>query len=463
MNAHLKQSERIQCFWSVNLRPCIGCLLRYQIALAIAMTTGIGLAACDNVKGVPDGSRDGQSGGNWAQYRGPYHDGTSRERIRLKSSAGPFPEIWKVKTKAGFSSFSIGDGKAFTIVTQKVNDVNHEVCIALDINNGKEFWHAAMAETNFDGGGNAGAPDNSGGDGPPTTPSYDSGYVYVLDNKLGLYCFDATNGQTVWSKDLVKEHDGTMISWGNAASPLVEGDHVFVAGGGPGQALLAFNKRTGAVVWKAQDDKLAHATPIAATIHGVRQIIFYTQSGLVSVVPETGEVLWRQPYPFNVSAAASPIVYEDIVYCSAGYGVGAGAFRVTQSGGKFTIETFWRKHNKLINHWSTPACKDGYLYGMYSFKNYDKGPLKCVDIRTGEVQWSVDGFGPGNCIIVGDHVVALSDQGEVVLIETTPTEYREVYRADVLDGKCWSMPSFTNGHLYIRSTMEGACLDFSGS
>lgn len=107
-------------------------------------------------------------------------------------------------------------------------------------------------------------------------------------------------------------------------------------------------------------------------------------------------------------------------------------------------------------------CKDGYLYGMFSFKKYGKGPIKCADIKTGEVQWSVDGFGPGNCIIVGDHVVALSDKGEVVLIETTPKEYRERYRADVLEGKCWSMPSFADGHLYVRSTKEGVCLDYSG-
>lgn len=399
---------------------------------------------------------------SWSQYRGPLHDGTSPEQITLRSSSGDLPhEVWKIKTNTGFSSFTLGDGKAFTVVTRNVKGVDHEVCFALDASSGEELWASAMAEAQFDGAGNSGAGDNRGGDGPRSTPSYDNGHVYVLDAQLGLYCFDAATGTIVWSKDIVKEYNGKVIGWGSTACPLVDGGLVFVMGGGPGQALLAFN-RDGEVVWKGEDDKATHATPIVATIHGVRQVIFFTQSGLVAVVPKSGKVLWRQNYPFRTSTAASPVVFEDIVYCSAGYGVGAGAYRIKRSGGTFASDEIWRRPNKLFNHWSTSVCKDGYLYGMFSFKKYGKGPIKCVDIKTGEVQWSVGGFGPGNCIIVGDHVVALSDKGEVVLIETTPKEYRERYRADVLDGKCWSMPSFTDGHLYVRSTKEGTCLDFSG-
>ena len=80
-----------------------------------------------------------------------------------------------------------------------------------------------------------------------------------------------------------------MPTWGIAASPLVEGGRVFVAGGGPGQSLLAFDAETGEVVWKTGDERMTHATPVAATIHGARQVIFFLQSGLVAVVPETGE------------------------------------------------------------------------------------------------------------------------------------------------------------------------------
>src|SRR5205814_493283 len=132
---------------------------------------------------------------------------------------------------------------------------------------------------------------------------------------VGLACLNATTGKTVWSKDILSEYGGKNIDWQNAASPLIEGDLLFVAGGGPGQALLALDKKDGHVVWKGQDDRMTHATPIATTILGVRQVVFFTQKGLVSVVPTSGDVLWRYDFPYRTSTAASPVVCGNIVHC----------------------------------------------------------------------------------------------------------------------------------------------------
>jgi hypothetical protein len=38
---------------------------------------------------------------------------------------------------------------------------------------------------------------------------------------------------------------------------------------------------------------MTHSTPVLTTMHGVRQLIFATQSGLVSVNPQTGSLLWQ--------------------------------------------------------------------------------------------------------------------------------------------------------------------------
>ena len=124
-------------------------------------------------------------------------------------------------------------------------------------------------------------------------------------------------------------------------------------------------------------------------------------------------------------------------------------------------EGLWRERNSLMNHWSTPVCKDGFLYGMFSFKDYGDGPLQCVDLSTGEVRWSEAGFGAGNCILVGSDLVALGDAGQVVLVEAVPQEYRELARAQVLEGKCWSTPVFSEGQLYVRSTSQAARLDLT--
>jgi hypothetical protein len=210
--------------------------------------------------------------------------------------------------------------------------------------------------------------------------------------------------------------------------------------------------------WKAEDDTITHATPTAAEIHGVRQVIFFTKEGLASLSPADGKLLWRQSYRFNVSTAASPVVWDDIVYCSAGYGVGGGAYRITKKGSEWSSEELWRTEgNDVANHWSTPVVKDGKLYGMFQFKNYGNGPVKCVDIATGKVLWSQEGFGPGNVILSGDRLLALSDKGELVIMAAKPDGYEELARADVLDGKCWSTPTLAGGRIFARSTKEAAC------
>jgi outer membrane protein assembly factor BamB len=386
-------------------------------------------------------------------------DGTTTETIAKPwDSAGP-KQVWTASATSGFSSIAVGDGIAATLMTREIEGNQTETAVAWDAKSGKELWAAPLKLAKYDGGGDSGSKDNRGGDGPRSTPSIANGRVFVLGSNLDLHCFDAKSGKKVWDTDLVKDHGGGNIRWQSAASPLLEGDLCIVAGGGKSSSLLAFDQRSGQVKWKGEDEVITHATPVAATIHNVRQIIFFMKSGLVSVDPKDGSVLWKQNYQYNTSTAASPIVWQDIVYCSAGYGVGGGAFRIKKSGTTFSSEEIWRTQGKNSNHWSTPVVKDGYLYGMFQFKEYGTGPVACVDIRTGEEKWRQPGFGPGNVIMAGQKLVALSDKGELVLIDPKPDGYAELARADVLEGKCWSTPTLANGMIYARSTTQAACFD----
>ncbi len=401
---------------------------------------------------------------DWSQYRGPNIDGTTAEKISTQWSVGGPKALWKVPTPSGFGSFVVSGGKTCTIITRLQDGAPQETLVALDANTGRELWAANLAAVaKYDGGGDSGAEPNKGGDGGRSTPAVDGERVYTLSSHLVLACFDVKSGQRVWSHDVLKEFGGKNIRWQNAASPLIDGNLVYVAGGGAGQSLLAFNKTDGKLAWKTGTETITHSTPVAATIHGVRQVIYFTQSGLVSVAAQTGAPLWKQAFKFAVSTAITPIVGGDIVYCAAGYGVGSGAYKISKSGSDFTSTELWRiiGNQPVANHWSTPVYKEGHLYGMFQFKEYGNGPLKCVELATGKVKWEKAGFGPGNVILVDGNVLALSDAGELVLATGTPTEYKELARAKAVTGKCWSTPVLSNGRLYVRSTKEGACLDLS--
>ena len=398
---------------------------------------------------------------DWPQYRGALTNGATPEKI-LKPWTGAAPKLlWKVPSEGGFSSFAVAGTRAFTLSLKEIDGAKQESVVAHDAATGKELWAAALSFAKYDGGGNDGTPDNKGGDGPRSTPAIVGSNVIVLSSQLTLACFDGANGNVVWKKDLLKEHGGRNIQWQSAASPMLAGGLLYVAGGGPGESLLAIDPKDGSVVWKAFDEKMTHATPVATNILGQPQIVFFLQSGLLAVEPKTGKELWRYTFPYKISTAASPVVSGDIVYCSAGYDVGAGAVKITKEGLGFKATEIYRfRGNKpLANHWSTPVLKDGYLYGMFQFKEYGGGPVKCVDIKDGSVKWEQPGFGPGHVILAGDQMLALSDAGELVLISAQPTGYKEIARAKVVDGKCWTTPVLANGRIYVRSTREAACYE----
>lgn len=418
-----------------------------RIAVIAAIGTGTGLA------------------GDWAQYRGPNFDGTTSESVSAAWPAAGAPVLWKRSMNAGFSSFIVSNQRAFTLVSREFDGQLRETCLAVDAATGQELWARPFGEADYDGGGDSGARNNRGGDGARSTPAADGERVYVLTSRMELACLDAATGEPVWSRDLVETNGAQVIHWQNAASPVIDGDFIFVCGGGEGQSLMAIRKQNGAVVWKGESDEMTHSTPAVGTIHGVRQVIFFTRSGLVSARTEDGEILWRYAFPFRTSSAITPVIGGDIVYCSAGYGVGGGAVRVSPQGAgtrdKFEAKELWRSRgNKYTaNHWSTPVYRDGHLYGLFSFKEYGDGPLKCVELASGTVKWEQPGFGPGNCVLAGDTLVVLGDDGQLITADADPAGYRERSRMKLLDGKCWSMPAVASGRVYVRSTVEGACVD----
>ena len=390
---------------------------------------------------------------DWPQYRGARIDGSSPEKILTTWPAEGPRVVWKATLGPSFGSFAVSDGKALCFIQRSVEQTNREVAIALDIASGKEIWAVALGKATYD---------KQGGDGPRSTPTVDGKRVYFLGAYQVLTCLDADTGKQIWRHDIVAEFGGKIIKWNNAASPMLEGDLIYVNGGGAGQAFLAFDKADGKVVWKSEDDAPTHSSPVPATIHGVRQIVFLTQKGLASVEPKTGKVLWRHSYRFETSTASSPIVSGDIVYCSAAYNVGAGACKITKTGDTFTATELWRKPGELQNHWTSPVCKDGYIYGLYGRGQQSGAPLKCIEIATGKEMWSRDGFGGGGAtILVDGNVLVQCDRGPLVLVAAKPEAYQELARAQIYGNKCWTMPVVSDGKIYARNDREGFCLDAS--
>ena len=399
--------------------------------------------------------------GNWPQYHGPLlNKATEAAILNQKNLKFGENKLWKIPTPLGFSSFSIDENYAYTLIAEEDADgLLREWCIAIELSSGKRIWSRPLGIASYGhGGGNAGTSDNSGGDGPRSTPACKDGRVFVYDSDMNLYALSAQSGKVLWQVDIIRDHEGKNIMWKNASSPLLVQGLVVVGGGGPGQSFLALEQATGKVKWKTGNETLTHATPAYASIHGVDQIIFLCRSGLVSLSPKEGSELWKQDFSFKVSTAASPVVAGNYIFCSAGYGVGSGLFQITKKNRVWKSEPIWRKRNELMNHWSTPLHLDGKLYGIFGFKEYGKAPLQCIDLLSGKILWSKSGFGPGNLIRSGNQLLVLSDDGQLVTALASPQKYIETSRYKILEGKCWSTPILTNHYLVVRSTKEAVAI-----
>src|ERR1700691_6098281 len=150
---------------------------------------------------------------DWPQFRGPNHDGASSEKILTAWPAGGLREVWKQPMTDGFSGITLSGGKAFTLVARDLNGANEEFCVALDANTGKELWGTPLGMAEYDGGGDAGTPDNGGGDGPRSTPTCDGDKVYTYSSRMVLKCMDAGSGKQLWVSDIKAEHAGHNIHW----------------------------------------------------------------------------------------------------------------------------------------------------------------------------------------------------------------------------------------------------------
>jgi outer membrane protein assembly factor BamB len=398
---------------------------------------------------------------DWPHYRGPNWDGKTSEVIRTDWPAGGPKVLWKAPLGDGsFGTFAVAGDGAYVLTSRTMR----EGVLCLDANTGKERWYTPLGKT---------IQDRQGGDGPRTTPTVVGDKLYALGTYFNLVCLSTADGKQVWAHDLAKEFQAQndtngIVQWGNAISPVVEGNLVIVAGGGgQGQTFLAFNRNDGKLAWKSGGEKVTHASPTPATIGGVRQVIFFVQSGLVSVEPKTGKELWRYKFPFNVSTASAPIVGGkdgDIVYCAAAYTMGSGACKVTKTGDKFEAREIWRlKGNENANHWTTPVYHEGYLYGLYGHRGKGQAKLECRDITTGDVKWSQDAPGAGGATtMAGGKLIVQHENGQIVVVEPSPAGYKQVAEAQPLKGKAWSMAVVSNGRIFARTDKEGVCLDVAG-
>jgi outer membrane protein assembly factor BamB len=382
-------------------------------------------------------------GSDWPQFLGPHRDGTTADaRLALGWLRRDLRTIWRAEAGEGYSGIAAAGDRLYGMEKRGAD----EVLFSRRAADGSLLWTVRTG---------AAPTDVYGGLGPRGTPAVDGDRVFALGAQGDLFALAAPTGTVAWRRSLAADLGWRPPAEGTSSSPLVADGRVYIlVGGSGGRALAALDRDTGRTLWTSQDDRTSYASPVRWDTGGVPQALFLAGSTLFAVDPATGRLLWRYPWPTHdfVNAATPLVLPPDRVFISSGYDQGGALLRVRRPpGGGLAVEEVWRSR-EMKNHFNNSVHADGVLYG------FDNAFLAAVDAVTGERLWRERGFGQGSVVKVGAHLVVLSEEGELALVEPSRAGARVLKLQAALRGRSWTPPSVAGGRVYLRGISEIACL-----
>ncbi len=376
---------------------------------------------------------------SWTGWHGPNHNNISAEKNLLKDWPKEGPAlIWKFDACGrGFSSVSLADGMIFTAGDIK----NKTVITALDLN-GKAIWTAQNGE------GSMGKMLILKYPGSKSTPVYSEGMLYQLNGSGDLIALEAKTGKKVWGANLVKDFKGKAGNWGYAESVTIDGGNLLCTTGGSEALVIALDKKTGKKVWASEGikDDASYCSGALITHKGKRQYLTMSAKNALGLDPATGKILWNFEHITKYDINPITPAYKDgFIYLTSGYGSADAMIKLSDDGA--SVSQVWSS-KKLDCQLGGVVLAGGYIYGSGdTLKGWH-----CLDWKTGNEMWVNKGVGAGAALYADGMLYCLGENGQVALVETSPSSYKEHGTFSLPDGgdKSWNHPVILDGRLYLR-------------
>jgi outer membrane protein assembly factor BamB len=379
----------------------------------------------------------------WPGFRGPERNGIVHGvRINTDWSASPPVELWRRPIGPGWSSFAV-DGDRFYTQEQRGD---YEVVSCYNLKSGKPVWRHRDAARFWE---------PAAGAGPRSTPTIHNGRVYALGATGIMNALNASDGSVIWSRNAASDTGAKLPNWGFTSSPLVIDNIVIVATSG---SLVAYNVATGNPQWFGPKNHHGYSSPLKLTIDGIPQVLLMSSSGLTSVDPSNGKVLWENLFKPSNGIIQPALVADGEILVAEGDMPPTGIRRISVDRG----HTAWRVKERWKSIGLKPHFNDFVIHKGYAF-GFDGSFLSCIDLQNGERKWKGGRYGHGQMLLLADQdlLLVLSEKGEVALVNATSDQFSEIAQFKAIEGKTWNHPVVVRNVLLVRNGEEMAAFRLS--
>lgn len=403
---------------------------------------------------------------DWPQWRGAQRDGVWHETGLVSRFEGKqLPWKWQVPVGTGYSGPTVANGRVF-LTDRQTEPAEVERVLCFDEESGTPLWQYKYA-CSYDGIGYTA--------GPRACVTVDGERIYSLGAAGHLNCLHPATGKLVWGRDLAKDFSIRMPTWGITAAPLIVDNLVVLhIGGRNGACVVALDKATGAETWRALDERASYSAPILIQQAGQSVIVAWTGDSLSGLLPQSGKIAWRIPFPPSRMpiGVPTPIILGDRVFVSSFYD---GSLMAQLDQHTLAAKTLWAKRGRNERNTEalhcmigTPVMIDDYLYGVDSY-----GELRCLDAATGRRIWEDLTATPRarwstiHMVRQADRFWMFNERGELIIARLSPKGFTEISRTKLLEpttaqlsqrgGVCWSHPAFANRCIFARNDRQLVC------
>jgi outer membrane protein assembly factor BamB len=373
----------------------------------------------------------------WPQWGGAHRDFKSDSTGLAKAWPQNGPrKLWTRPLGEGHSAICVDAGTLYTMFSQG----DQEAVIAVSAATGKTLWeYRYQAPTK--------GMDLGAGRGPHATPLVAGELLFTVGTTGKLHALDKRSGKVAWSQDLWGGLGGTKLDQGYSCSPIAYKSTVIVTVGGPGQAVVAFRQKDGAIAWKKHDFAISQASPLLISVDGQEQLVVFLGSDIVGLEPDTGDLLWQHSHKTKWGLNISTPVWGEgnLLFCSSDYDSGSRVLRLSRKDGKTFVEELWFSR-KMRVHMTNVVRVGKYLYGCSG-----SGAVffSAVDVRTGKVAWQIRSP-KANLVWVEDRLLILDENGQLSLATVSPQGRSVHSKALLLKPKAWTVPTLVGKVLYLR-------------